>query len=202
VNKEIFLKELKQKLTALSVEEREAAITYYEEYFNDAGIENEQSVINELGSVEKVANGILKENNYPVIDSGIKESEDNKYNKEEHSNNKINYVGIILLVIIFSILFPVIVPIFFAILGVIIGFIFAGVGIVIAGIAVSVMGLVTLFLTPMSGLLILGLGLILFSFGIIITTFMVNICVVVIPSLIRSIVKLFRFTFQKGGINI
>jgi uncharacterized membrane protein len=202
VNKESFLQELRRKLTVLSSEEREAAITYYEEYFNDAGLENEQSVLNELGSVDKVVNGILKENNYPIVDSGIKENSDNKYNKEEQVKPNVDYGMIALIVIATIFLAPIILPIFFAIFGVLVGFLFAGIGIIIAGVAVSAMGLVALFLTPMNGLLIFGLGLVLFSTGVIITTFMVNICAIGIPSLVRAIVRVCKIPFQKGGINI
>jgi len=202
VSKESFLQQLRQKLTILSSEEREAAITYYEEYFNDAGLENEQSVINELGSVDKVVNGILKENNYPITDSGIKENSDNKYNKEEHSATNINYGMIALLIVILVILAPILVSIFFSIFGIMIGFLFAGIGITIGGIATSIAGIVAMFLYPLNGLLILGLGLILLSVGVIITTFMVNLCAIGIPALVRTTVRVCKFSFKKGGINI
>lgn len=205
MNKEVFLSQLKQKLTVLSSEEREAALTYYEEYFNDAGIENEQSVINELGSVEKVANGILKENNYPLVDNNLK---DDKYNNKNTENNEINnnsnvnYVIIALLIILYAMLAPVVIPIFFAILGIMIGFSFAGIGIAIGGFVVSIMGLVSIFISPVNGLLVLGIGLVLLALGILITALMVNLCAVGIPAIVRTIVKMFKYPFQKGGINI
>jgi len=202
VSKEVFLGQLRQKLTILSSEEREAAITYYEEYFNDAGIENEQSVMNELGSVDKIVNGILKENNYPVIDNGIKDSSNNKYSKEEHIKSDINYGMIALIVVLTMILAPIVLPIFFGIFGIMVGLLFAGIGITIAGIAVSIGGLVTLFLAPLNGLLVFGLGLVLFSTGVIITTLMINICALGIPALVRAIVRVCKYPFKKGGINI
>jgi uncharacterized membrane protein len=201
VNKENFLFDLRKKLEALSSEEREAAITYYEEYFNDAGVENEQSVINELGSVEKIANGILKENNYPIIDNNLKE--DKYINNDNNNNNvKIDYVSIALIILIFIILAPVIIPLFFAVLGIMIGLLFGGIGILITGLVVSVMGVVTLFLYPLDALFILGIGLVMFSSGILVTTFMVNLCAKGIPALVRFIVRIGKFPFQKGGINI
>jgi len=202
VNKEVFLEQLRRKLTILSSDEREAAITYYEEYFNDAGPENEQSVINELGSVDKIVNGILKDNNYPIIDNGIKENSDNKYSSNEHGVTNINYGMIALIIVIIIVLSPIIFPILIAVFSIMIGLLFGGIGIIIAGVAVTAIGLVALFLAPLNGLLILGLGLVLFSLGVIITTFMVNICAKGIPTLVRTIVKVFKFPFQKGGINI
>lgn len=44
------MKELEQLLMDLPVDERREAIQYYNDYFDDAGPENEAWVINELGS--------------------------------------------------------------------------------------------------------------------------------------------------------
>lgn len=41
--------------------EREEALQYYNDYFNDAGAENEQDVIQALGSPEKVAENIKRD---------------------------------------------------------------------------------------------------------------------------------------------
>ncbi len=202
MNKESFLSQLKQKLTALSSEEREAALTYYEEYFNDAGIENEQSVINELGSVEKVANGILRENNYPVIDNNNTDNKSSVAPSDSKVSSNINYGTIAILIIFYIILSPVIIPFFFAIFGVLLGFSIAGIGILISGFAVSITGIISMFLSPINGLLVLGVGFILLALGILISTFMINLCAVGIPSLVRGIVKIFKYPFQKGGINL
>lgn len=49
-----FLEELGRLLADLPEEERKAAILYYDDYLQDAGQENEQDVIRELGGPEKV----------------------------------------------------------------------------------------------------------------------------------------------------
>ncbi len=54
-----FLEELRQRLAVLSEEERADALQFYTEYFEDAGPENEQAVLRELGSPEEVAARIL-----------------------------------------------------------------------------------------------------------------------------------------------
>lgn len=56
-----FLRELEQYLQGISEEERKEAVSYYENYFEDAGIENEKAVLAELGSPREVANSILTE---------------------------------------------------------------------------------------------------------------------------------------------
>ena len=44
-----YLDELNTHLMSLSAEERENAVKFYEEYFEDAGPDKEQEVIEELG---------------------------------------------------------------------------------------------------------------------------------------------------------
>ena len=51
--------ELRERLNKLSSAEREAALSYYEEYFDEAGPEREQDVIRELGSPAALASRIL-----------------------------------------------------------------------------------------------------------------------------------------------
>lgn len=50
-----FMRKLEELLSDISPSEREEALQYYNDYFNDAGKENEQSVIESLGSPEQVA---------------------------------------------------------------------------------------------------------------------------------------------------
>lgn len=56
-----YLNALREALGVLPDEERANAIRYYEEYFLDAGPENEMRVIQELGTPEEVAQQILND---------------------------------------------------------------------------------------------------------------------------------------------
>lgn len=58
MNRKQFMEELSQLLIGISEEERVEALQYYEDYFDDAGAENEQQVIEELGTPQKVASTI------------------------------------------------------------------------------------------------------------------------------------------------
>lgn len=60
MNKEEFLKELGVLLTGISEEEKADALAFYRSYFEDAGEENEASIIAELESPQKVAESIRK----------------------------------------------------------------------------------------------------------------------------------------------
>lgn len=74
-----FMRQLEELLSDISPNEREEALQYYNDYFNDAGRENEQEVIKALGSPEQVA-GIVRdglsgnENLGEFTESGFKNS--------------------------------------------------------------------------------------------------------------------------------
>lgn len=60
MNRIEFMTELASLLQDIPAEERREAMKYYNDYFDDAGVENETQVIEELGNPEKVA-VIIKE---------------------------------------------------------------------------------------------------------------------------------------------
>ena len=55
MDRKTYMKELAYLLQDMSEEEREEALQYYEDYFEDAGPEKEAEVIAELGSLERLA---------------------------------------------------------------------------------------------------------------------------------------------------
>lgn len=68
MNRDEFMRELEYLLADIPDEEKEDAIEYYRDYLEEAGPENEDSVIREFGSPERIAamiradmNGHLKE---------------------------------------------------------------------------------------------------------------------------------------------
>lgn len=58
MNRVEFMSRLEELLAEIPAGEREEAITYYNDYFNDAGVENEQEVLDSLISPERVADTI------------------------------------------------------------------------------------------------------------------------------------------------
>ena len=58
MNRADFMRRLAELLADVSPAERDEAIQYYNDYFDDAGAENEQSVIASLGSPEQLARTI------------------------------------------------------------------------------------------------------------------------------------------------
>ena len=59
MNRSEYMAALRRALSVLPEEERANALRYYEEYFDDAGPENERKVIADLGAPEAVAAQIL-----------------------------------------------------------------------------------------------------------------------------------------------
>ncbi|NBJ93165.1 HAAS signaling domain-containing protein [Parablautia muri] len=91
-----FMRQLEELLFDISPSEREEALQYYNDYFNDAGRENEQEVIMALGSPAQVA-GIVRDglsenvSSGEFTESGFKSaasSQQNPIMKREDSLNK------------------------------------------------------------------------------------------------------------------
>lgn len=61
MDRKSYMMELRKKLNRLPKAEREEALLYYTEYFDDAGPEGENEVIEELGPADELAAQILKE---------------------------------------------------------------------------------------------------------------------------------------------
>ncbi len=61
MTKQEYLSELESHLASISEDERVNALQFYEEYFEDAGPENEQQVISELGKPFALAKSIICE---------------------------------------------------------------------------------------------------------------------------------------------
>lgn len=78
-----FMRQLESLLSDISPNEREEALQYYNDYFNDAGRENEQEVIKALGSPAQVAK-IVKDglNDNP----GMGEFTENGFTSQASSN--------------------------------------------------------------------------------------------------------------------
>ncbi len=59
MNKKEFLNELEKRISVLKPEEIRNTMEFYEEYFEDAGAENEEKVIEELGDIAKLAEEVI-----------------------------------------------------------------------------------------------------------------------------------------------
>ena len=62
MNKNEFMESLKEKLLGLNQEDREDAINYYWEYFEEAGFGEESDVTKNVGNPDDVAAKIIEVN--------------------------------------------------------------------------------------------------------------------------------------------
>lgn len=156
MSKKEFMEELEILLGELPREEREEAIQYYESYFEEAGADQEQVVLDELGSAGRIAaqiirdyrtetGGMYTEKGYqaqePEKQSPVqyaKEEKKEEQNREEAKSSGV-YVtnkglsgGTLAVIIIIAILtFPIWISVLATAFGLLMGFFGAAVGIVV-----------------------------------------------------------------------
>jgi len=153
-----FMAELAARLHRLPQEDLQAALQYYEEYFDEAGSQNEQAVINELKSPAHVASKILS-------DYAVKEA------KKARASTKSGWRAFWFTILAICAA-PVAVPLIIASVVIIIALGFAGFAVVfalvIAAGAIFIKGIGSLFLGSASALLLFGSALILVGFALLI----------------------------------
>jgi uncharacterized membrane protein len=85
-----YIDTLKANLSDLSEDERISAINYYKELFEEAGSENEQDLIQRLGSPQELAANIIRESGMVAVTSASSENSantDDKFSFEKKTNN-------------------------------------------------------------------------------------------------------------------
>lgn len=156
MNRQAYMEELKGKLGRMSERERMDAISYYEEYFDEAGPENEQEVIKNLGTPTQVSRQILAD--YAMKESVAKPASPKK--------GLWAAIFVILAILASPIAFPLalvaIILVFVAVLLVGI-FIFTGVVVVasvgFAGVMAFIASFGVLATNPATGLFGIGVGI-------------------------------------------
>lgn len=61
MNKQEYMEQLKKRLKRLPPEDFERAVEYFEEYFAEAGVENEEKAIEDLGTPQEAADQIIRD---------------------------------------------------------------------------------------------------------------------------------------------
>ena len=221
MNRQEFMKRLEELLTDISAEEREEALAYYTSYFEDAGEENEEKIIRELESPEKLAASIkagLKEDAAgEYTEHGYRDTRDAGQNippaAPERASTAQKDKHKTLLILLIVVLAVLTIPVWGGLLGGIFGFA-AGIFGLLIGIAAALFGLTiagivggtALFGAGIlrlctgglaSGIMMMGIGILLVALGVLALALLVLFCGRFLPWLIRSIVKLCRMPFQK-----
>lgn len=226
MNRIEFMTQLAALLQDISVEERKEAMQYYNDYFDDAGEENEEQVVAELGSPKKVAATIkadlgnqdsreeykeFSESGYTDTRFEQKESPAGRgsyyYNdsqEQPHSNRTLKILLIIAIIIIGA---PIVIPVGIAIIAVVLAGVIAvfsifialvavSVALVVAGVTMFCVGIANLIPAVAIGLSLVGAGLILTVIGVVASVASIKLCAAAIPGVIRGIVWVCRRPFQ------
>jgi len=161
MNRNDFINELKKRLRKLPYDEIKEAIDYYEGYFDDAGVENEQAVLTELGSPAAVASQI-------IANFAIKEADDENPGKKNWRT-----AWLVILAVFAS---PIAIPIALSVgivalslvitlSAVIVSFFAAGAAVFAGGLAALISGVLVVVHSVPTTLFYSGVGLILLGIG-------------------------------------
>ena len=223
MSRKAFMARLDELLADITEAEKDEALSYYEEYFEDAGEENEEEVIRSLGSPEKVAatikaglsenaqeEGEFSETGYTNSYYDVKD-EVATVDKKRKGFGGIGTGGWIIILILCLFALPILGPVVLGILGTIFGVLVAiaavifavlvtGVALVAAAVAMVVAGFATLFVTPIVGVALIGAALLVAGIGILISILGFWVVTKVLPPLIRGFVELVRKPFVRKGV--
>lgn len=207
-----YLQALRAALAVLPDDEIDSAMRYYEDYFLDAGDENAEKVIKQLGPPEQVAEAILRdytgvarrrperfeEEKAQTVD-GVPLGRDGKPRKK--GINPWMLACIVLLALIFG---PVAITVIGAIILAAVGLIVGVAACVVAVPAATLIGGGALVLfsfllwaTPASALATLGAGLVVGAIGLLLVLLVIKLCILFVPPIIRGLVALVRWPIEK-----
>lgn len=207
-----YLQALRAALAVLPDDEIDSAMRYYEDYFLDAGDENAEKVIKQLGPPEQVAEAILRdytgvarrrperfEEEKAQTVNGVPLDRDGKPRKK--GINPWMPACIVLLALIFG---PVAVAVIGAIIVAVVGLVIGIAACVVAVPAATLIGGGALVLfsfllwaTPASALATLGAGLTVGAVGLLLVLLVIKLCILFVPPIIRGLVALIRWPIEK-----
>ena len=227
MNRTEFMNRLEQLLWDIPENERREALQYYNDYFDDAGPENEAQIIRELGSPARVAktiregmpeNGEYTEHGYEdtrfrnhqdvTADYQDIVGEEPSGRKRQNPPNLWKLLAVLLLCLL---LFPIILPFGLVLIAIPAAILIGVIGIVIAAAvtaaALPVVGIIlvgiavyNLVISPVVGITLGGIGLLLLSAVILTFLLAVWIFKFLFPLCIRGVIAVIRYPLRKAGI--
>lgn len=193
MTREKYIEDLNWYLRDIDDDEREDAVEYVREYFEEANDDNK--VFNDLGPAHKYAAKIK-------ADATVKKANDK--NKENHLLRNV----LIIILGIFSL--PVTLPLLISVIIAIIAFIFIIAVLIISGILIAVVGLVSIIPLALHSFAIMNvntagglllLGFVILVIGAILLAFVVIywLIKILIPAFIKWLSNIYKRQKEKGG---
>lgn len=221
-----FLQELERELAGVSAQEREEALKFYREFFEEAGEAREEEVLRELGSPHRIANLIRANLGTSEEESEFSESEQPQAEpnmsgtSEAYTGNSAqtplpplpavyakkprgNSIGwIILIIVTFPIWSGIVFGLFGAVMGIaggVIGLAFGSAAFAVNALFSLLKGIPELIHHPFTGFFNTGISLIRAALGIGVTALCVWGAATFIPFCIKSVKKLVAWLSEKVG---
>ena len=222
MNRIEFMKQLESLLQNVSQTEREEALQYYNDYFDDAGPENEKEVIEALGNPARVAENIkrdlmgngevkAKASDRALVEYGKTQSTTQSKSQEEGKSEKTGLptCAIVLLVVLLVFASPALLGAGVGVLGVLMGVLASWFGIIFGfGVTASVLfivmfvlirlGIVCIFIDPLVGVSLVGGGLLCGGIGLLFLMLTVAMGGIATPAVCKGIAGLFKRKSAEG----
>ena len=218
MRREEFMKELEYLLRGIPANEREDALAYYENYFDEAGAENENQVIQELGSPVSVAEKILADvqqthetEDYQHQETKTHTGNSNNAHSQREEKPRMSKGMKILIAVIIILTFPlwigIVAGLFGGLVGIIggafgiaVGLLGATIGLVAGGIGLIIGGITQIALYPAIGLLCIGVGAVLTAIGLLLALLCIWCIGIWIPKGIKKLYHWIKsFVHRKEG---
>lgn len=196
MSKEMYLSVLQMKLTALPVKDKEDALSYVAEYFDEAGVGNEEQVERELGTPDKFAAQIKAD--FTV--RSLQETKQANSSRKTMANLGWIVLGILSLPLSFPLLLIVLILLFvMGILVVVFGFVFVLLLGIFAKTTIELFasGFFNIFTNSGQGTMSLAYAFLTLGIGIIIFLLAYGFYIRLLPLCVRGLGKLFQKI--KGG---
>ncbi len=211
MNREDFLMRLSSLLQDVSEAEREEALQYYEDYFDDAGKDKEEEIIDSLGSPAEVAKNIKKElfGIETEEEIGTEDRKLTKYGsqaKREEEQKKATLPTWVWVLIVISLILlspgiigsvgtviAVICALVVAWFSLIFGFGMAAVVLLVVMVGLFIVGFAGVTVSPMGTVGLIGGGLICGGIGILFLMLTVAMAGAATPAIWRGLVKLCKW---------
>lgn len=205
-----FIKRLDDSLSALSESERESAMRYYKELFEDAGYENESDLLEKLGSPESIADSIIRESgmickNQDEMQTESKNSEKeffaesdfikNTDNNESKNNKNSIWIAVLLIILTFPLWIGVVASLFGIIIAIIATVFALTIAFGIAGITCFFTGIGLISVSLGSSFIVSGIGLILIGIVMLLLIPLIKLVFKLCGWIINSISKIFHSIF-------
>ncbi len=222
MNRNTFMKQLESLLQNVSEAERKEALEYYENYFDDAGAENEQEVLDTLGDPAVIADNIRRDlygsgntsfqyqngasNTRAVVEYG--QTIGAEVPKKEEKSDLPTWV-IVLIVVLLVLTFPMWNGLAGGLFGTLLGLVISWFALILAsGIVTAsllavmailiIVGIMCIPVSPLSGVALIGGGFVCGAVGILFLMLTVAMAGIATPAACKGIVLLCRKAFGKN----